>query len=47
MGLLLIMPFLSMPVGLLVAAILAVLIVRRSLLDKPRLGLSSAQLLRE
>lgn len=47
MGLLLIMPLVSMPVGLLAAAILAVLIVRLSLLDKPRLGLSSAQLLRE
>lgn len=47
MSLLLIMPFLSMPVGLLVAAILAVLIVRRSLLHKSRLGLSSAQVLRE
>jgi len=47
MGLLLIMPFLSMPVGLLIAGILAVLIVRRSLLHKPRLGFSSVQLVRE
>jgi hypothetical protein len=47
MGLLLIMPFLSMPVGLLIAGVLAVLIVRRSLLHKPRLGLSSVQLIRE
>jgi arabinofuranan 3-O-arabinosyltransferase len=47
MGLLLIMPVLHMPVGLLIAAILAVLIVRRSFLHKPQLGLSSAQLLCE